>query len=65
LLLKTLDSKISYKKPYNKPEVTVVILDYSISLVMMTGVPDPPPRGGGKKGADTPFQSPFGDKPFG
>jgi len=65
LLLKTLDSKISSKKPYNKPVVSVIILDYSISLVMMTGVPDPPPRTGGNKGTDTPFQSPFGDKPFG
>ncbi len=54
------------KKGYAKPEVTRVILDYSISLVMMTDAPpNPPPRGGsGSKGADSPFQSPFGEKPF-
>ncbi len=42
------------------------MLDNSISLVMMTTMPpNPPPRSGGSKGTDTPFQSPFGDKPFG
>jgi hypothetical protein len=55
-----------FKKRYTKPEVTRVALDYSISLVMMTVTPpNPPPRDGGKKGTDSPFQSPFGDKPFG
>ena len=66
--LKTLDLNISPRKKYNKPEVTVVVLDNSISLVMMTppvGNPDPRPRSGDSKGNDTPFQSPFGDKPFG
>jgi hypothetical protein len=67
--LKSIDQKILSKKSYNKPEITRVILDNSISLVMMTeGVPNPDPgggRGGGKKGTDDPFQSPFGDKPFG
>jgi hypothetical protein len=55
------------KKRYIKPEINCINLDYSISLVMMTTPPiDPPPRGGAKKGNnDTPFQSPFGDKPFG
>lgn len=53
------------KRSYIKPEVTRVVLDNSISLVMMTVIPgDPPPRGGVKK-QDEPFQSPFGDKPFG
>ena len=32
---------------------------------MMTIPPNPDPRAGGKKSNDTPFQSPFGDKPFG
>ncbi len=64
--MKTIDLKISSKKSYNKPVITRVILDNSISLVMMTTMPpNPPPRGGGSKGADEPFQSPFGDKPFG
>jgi hypothetical protein len=54
------------KKQYIKPEITRVALDNSISLVMMTDIPpNPDPRGGGKKGSDQPFQSPFGDKPFG
>jgi hypothetical protein len=65
LHLKTIENKISSKKPYNKPEVSRIILDNSISLVMMTTIPpNPPPRGGGSKGGD-PFASPFGDKPFG
>lgn len=58
-------SKIVSKKSYIRPEVSKVILDNSISLVMMTTIPpNPTPRGGGSKGAD-PFASPFGDKPFG
>jgi hypothetical protein len=55
------------KKQYIKPDITRIVLDYSISLVMMTDPPhDPPPRSGGKgKNESSPFQSPFGDKPFG
>jgi hypothetical protein len=54
------------RKLYIKPEITRIELDNTISLVMMTTMPpNPPPRGGGSKGNDTPFQSPFGDKPFG
>jgi hypothetical protein len=55
------------RKQYIKPVITKVTLDYSISLVMVSEPPvNPPPRAGGnKKGADSPFQSPFGDKPFG
>ena len=55
------------RKQYIKPEIKRVILDNSISLVMMTTTPpNPPPRGGSKgKNESTPFQSPFGDKPFG
>jgi len=66
--LKTISPNISSKKPYSKPEVSRLVLDNSISLVMMTIPPNPDPRGlkgSGKKGNDTPFQSPFGDKPFG
>jgi hypothetical protein len=63
--LNSIYQKILSKKSYNKPEVSRVILDNSISLVMMTTTPpNPPPRSGGSKGSD-PFQSPFGDKPFG
>lgn len=57
---------MTIRKLYIKPEIVKVDLDYSISLVMMTVMPpNPPPRGGGSKGTDSPFQSPFGDKPFG
>jgi len=54
------------KRKYIKPEVSRIILDSSISLVMMSGPidPPPPPIGGSKKSSE-PFQSPFGDKPFG
>jgi hypothetical protein len=53
------------KKIYKKPEICVINIDNSISLVMMTHVPpNPHPRGGGSKGTDTPFTSPFDDKPF-
>jgi hypothetical protein len=53
------------KRVYIKPVIRRVTLDFSISLVMMTVTPpNPRPRGGGSKGNE-PFQSPFGDKPFG
>lgn len=65
--MKVIQNKIQAKKPYSKPEVLRVILDNSISLVMMTVTPpNPPPRGGGGGGAaDAPFSSPFDNKPFG
>lgn len=67
--LKTTVRKIFKRESYSKPEVTRIILDNSISLVMMTvGPPNPPPRPGkpspGTKGTDSPFVSPFDDKPF-
>ena len=68
--MKTTVQNILIKESYSKPEITKIILDNSISLVMMTvGPPNPPPRPGkpkkdGSKGIDSPFQSPFGDKPF-
>lgn len=53
------------KKRYIKPIMTKVILDFTITLQMGTPPANPPPRTGGSKGTDTPFESPFGDKPFG
>jgi len=52
------------KKEYKKPTISRILLDYSISLQMLSqpGLPDP--RSGGSKGNDEPFKSPFGDKPF-
>jgi hypothetical protein len=54
------------KKQYIKPKINKVALDFTISLQMLSGPIDPPPRGSGSKGTgkDTPFGSPFGDKPF-
>jgi len=55
------------KKKYIRPEINIVKLDKSISLIMMTVTPpNPPPRprGSGEKGTN-PFSSPFSDKPFG
>lgn len=63
--LKTIDQKILSKKSYTRPKVSRIVLDNSISLVMMSGPIDPPPLGTDKKGTNEPFQSPFGDKPFG
>ena len=52
------------RRKYRKPVITKVVLDNSISLVMMTaGNPDP--RSGTKNNPKSdPFESPFGDKPF-
>lgn len=55
------------RKPYSKPEITRVDLDQSITLMMASppGVPGMMmPMGGGGKGTDTPFSSPFDNKPF-
>ena len=53
------------KKLYIKPEIEKIVLDNTISIQMQSGPIDPPPHGDSKKGSDTPFQSPFGNKPFG
>jgi hypothetical protein len=54
------------KKRYIKPIVSRILIDSAITLQMGTPPVNPPPRGGGSKnnGNDTPFQSPFGEKPF-
>lgn len=64
--LKTNNNNITSGKSYRKPEITRVVLDNSISLVMMTTTPpNPPPRdSGGLKGDDGAFESPFNDSPF-
>jgi hypothetical protein len=56
---------LDMKKVYRKPEILKIDLDFSISLLMESAPTNPPPRGGSKSNNnDTPFQSPFGDKPF-
>ena len=53
------------RKQYIKPEIKKVAIDNTVTLQMQSTPPiDPNPRSGGKKGADEPFKSPFGDKPF-
>jgi len=56
---------VNKKKSYIKPEITLIDLDQTISLMMVSN-PDPIGSGskGSQKGSDEPFQSPFGDKPF-
>ncbi len=53
------------KRPYIKPSATIIKIDSSITLMMIS---NPGPRGGGssspQKSNDQPFQTPFGDKPF-
>jgi hypothetical protein len=55
------------KKKYIKPIIKKIVLDYTISLQMKSKPKDPPPHGskGGGGSKTDPFQSPFGDKPFG
>lgn len=54
------------KKSYTKPEVNRVEIDNLFSLQNGSPPRDKPPRptGSGSKGADSPFTSPFDDKPF-
>jgi len=51
-------------KEYKSPVITKIELDNTISIVMMTDTPpNPPPRGSANK-SNSPFSSPFADKPF-
>jgi hypothetical protein len=52
------------KKKYITPIIVRLSLDNIISLQMQSQPGNPPPRGSGSKGNETPFASPFGDKPF-
>lgn len=55
------------RKSYLKPEIIRINLDSSITLMMASPPGNPmmmPPMGGGGKGTDSPFTSPFDDKPF-
>lgn len=55
---------MSSKKKYTKPEISKIELDKSINLMMQSAPMPPMPMGGGKKGTNAPFASPFDDKPF-
>jgi len=56
---------MGFKRRYIKPEIFLIKLDNSITLMMVS---NPGPRGGGNKGGSSgtnkPFASPFGDKPL-
>jgi hypothetical protein len=54
------------KRPYIKPEVTKVAIDnlFSLQASSMDPPMDPMVRTDGTKGTDTPFSSPFDDRPF-
>lgn len=54
------------KKKYTRPEIIRVKLDSSINLMFYSPPSNPmmmPPKDG-IKGTDSPFKSPFDDKPF-
>ncbi len=55
------------RKPYCKPEITKIEIDPSFTLMALSPPINPMmmPTGGGRKGSDSPFTSPFDDKPFG
>lgn len=55
------------RKKYSKPEVIRVELDSTISLMFYSPPNNPmmmPIMADASKGTDTPFTSPFDDKPF-
>jgi hypothetical protein len=54
------------RKPYSKPEIKRIELDPTITLMMQSPPINPMmmPTGDGSKGTDTPFSSPFDNKPF-
>jgi len=70
LKFKFINKEMASKRKYIIPEVIMISLDHSITLMMKSHPKPPRPRGGGKKGIDDKgldepaFKSPFGDKPF-
>lgn len=54
------------RKSYIKPQIIKIELDRSINLMLLSapGNPMMMPKGDGRKGTDSPFTSPFDDKPF-
>lgn len=54
------------RKKYSRPEIIKVELDRTINLMFYSNPMNPTmmPMADGSKGADTPFSSPFDDKPF-
>lgn len=66
MLVSRLKKTKSSRKYYCRPEITIVWLDNSISLVMMTTMPpNPPPLDDASKRNNDSFASPFDKKPFG
>jgi hypothetical protein len=52
------------RRKYTRPVVIRISLDKSITLMMQSSPMPPMPRSGDSKGTETPFSSPFDDKPF-
>jgi len=54
------------RKPYSKPVITRVEIDPAFTLMQASPPMNPNPMMpmAGTKGTDTPFKSPFDDKPF-
>ena len=68
LVISDPEAVMTVKRKYIKPEISLIIIDNSITLMMIS---NPNPRRGGRKGdkkdkdkAKDPFASPFGDNPF-
>jgi hypothetical protein len=54
------------RRPYSKPEITRIEIDPAFTLMQASPPMNPMPMMpmAGSKGTDTPFTSPFDDKPF-
>lgn len=54
------------RKKYSRPEIIKVELDRTINLMFYSNPMNPMmmPTGDGSKGTDSPFTSPFDNKPF-
>ena len=53
------------RKKYSKPEITKVVLDRTINLMFYSNPMNPMMMPtGDSKGTDSPFKSPFDNKPF-
>ena len=52
------------RRPYTKPEIIRIEIDPAFTLMQASPPMNPMMMPAGTKGTDTPFTSPFDDKPF-
>jgi hypothetical protein len=52
------------RRPYTKPEIIRIEIDPAFTLMQASPPINPMMMPTGTKGTDTPFTSPFDDKPF-